>query len=102
MSKEIDLRAKMLMHLQSAERWQHTVSILEKEALAMAATRKTSKNEDFVASKILSDSFQYRQATGNRDAHQKQVLVYAAVIQALAAASLIPVIPHQRETEPSL
>lgn len=102
MPVQIDLRAKMLMHLQAAERWQHVVSSLEEEASKIAATRKTSKSEDFVASKILSDSFRYKQATGNRDAHQRQVMVYSAVIQGLAAAPHIPTIPLQRDSEPAL
>jgi len=88
-------KQKMNYHLLKAEQWQARAEAIEAWAADKAINQqqgrlrrsKTQQDPDYLAKILLKDLFIYDRATGNRNAHQQQAIMYG--IAALVEEALI-------------
>lgn len=78
---------QMQYHLARQAAWQVKVDAREEENRQVAEQRQVSRSQlttlEYEVDLINKGDFWLKRATSNRDSHQKQVLMYAAVAQAL-------------------
>ena len=70
--RELDFAGKAVYHIRKAEEWQVKAEALEKTA------GDRSPNDQMTAHLLTHDedlAFPYKQATGNRNAHQQQAIM---------------------------
>ena len=84
---------KMAEHIAAAEKWQAEVELIENKALAHARIeskrprlhgREARHSDEYLASTLLKDNFEYKRAVGNRNGHQTMAQMYgvAALVEA--------------------
>lgn len=90
---EVDLVAEAIDQLGKARKWQNRVAAFEDAALVQAYKDGAKEEDaDFAASMLLKNNFQYSTAIGNRNSHQRQAEVVAAVATAAATAKLVDLV----------